>query len=504
MKIIKKFIIIAIIIVGIISVKNATVELGDEINTSFFVNYGTNNNIDIDLSKVNKNEVGTYDVDLVYAFVKHKLKVTIVDTTPPLLNVKDIYKQLNSEIKVEDFVEELTDKSKTEVVINGAFDTSKYGDYPIVIVAKDVYGNVTEKKCTLSIGWVKREISVEVGNEIKISDLVYDMKDINTIKQTDLDKINQEREGIYYLKSINNDSEIDIKIEKTKDVTPPSLELKNVTIYEGKKIKSETDFIKKVTDKGSKVTTKMLTSIDYNKIGEQKVKIEASDMDGNKIEKEAILKIVKDKDGPKISGLSKITVNKNTKINYEKGVKAYDDNFGNCEFSVDSSSVNVSKYGTYYAIYTSSDKLGNKTTSKRVIVVNHDKSDTDELVKSVASSLSSNAEAIRDYVRNNISYNTNAGGSDPIWYGLKNKTGNCIVHAYIFDALLKQKGYNTKIIWTIDKSHYWNMVYLNGKWVHMDSTPTSRHNKYSIMNDEQRYERLQGRDWDRSLWPEAN
>ena len=77
---------------------------------------------------MNKNEVGTYDVDLVYAFVKHKLKVTIVDTTPPLLNVKDIYKQLNSEIKVEDFVEELMDKSATEVVINGAFDTSKYGD----------------------------------------------------------------------------------------------------------------------------------------------------------------------------------------------------------------------------------------------------------------------------------------------------------------------------------------------------------------------------------------
>ena len=215
------------------------------------------------------------------------------------------------------------------------------------------------------------------------------------------------------------------------------------------------------------------------------------------------MKIVKDKDGPSISGLSKLTVNKGTKINYEKGVKAYDSNFGNCEFSVDSSDVNVSKYGTYYAIYTSVDKLGNKTTAKRVISVNHDKSDTDELVRQAASKLSSDAEAIRDYVRNNVKYNTKDGGSDPIWYGLKNKVGNCKVHAYIFEALLKLKGYTTKIIWTTDKTHYWNMVYLNGKWVHMDSTPTSLHNKYSIMNDDLRYQELQGRNWDRSLWPEA-
>ena len=143
-----------------------------------------------------------------------------------------------------------------------------------------------------------------------------------------------------------------------------------------------------------------------------------------------------------------------------------------------------------------------KTTEKRIIVVNHDKNDTNDLVKSAASSLSSDAETIRDYVRK-IKYSTNDGGSDPVWQGLKNKSGNCIVHAYVFDALLKQKGYTTKIIWTTDKTHYWNMVYLNGKWVHMDSTPTSRHNKYSIMNDDMRYERLQGRDWDRNAWPKA-
>ena len=247
----------------------------------------------------------------------------------------------------------------------------------------------------------------------------------------------------------------------------------------------------------------MLTKIDYNKIGKQKVVIEAWDEDGNKISKEAELEIKKDTVGPKISGLSKITVNKGTKINYTKGVSSNDANYGKCEFSVDSSKVDVTKYGTYYAIYTSSDKKGNKTTSKRVIVVNHDQSDTNALVKKTASSLSRDVEEIRDYVRSKIKYSASWGGDDPTWYGLTNKSGNCYVHASVFGAILKEKGYNTKLIWTKDKTHYWNMVYLNGKWVHMDSTPGRLNTKYSIMNDTQRYELLQGRDWDRNLWPKA-
>ena len=484
--------------------KDATIELGNEIRKEDFVRYGgIASNIDIDLSKVNQNEVGEYDVKVKYFLFSYDLKVQIKDTTPPTLEVKNIYEPIKYEINVNDFVTKLEDKSKVDIKINNMPSINDFGDYPIIIVATDAYGNKTEKECTLSIGWIKKEFSIEVGNDIKKSDLLFDMKNKDTINQDDLDKINKEREGVYSLKSVFDETETIVKIEKTKDVTPPTLELKSVSIYEEKKINSVNDFIKKATDKGSKVTTKLLTNIDYKKIGSQSIKIEATDEDGNKTIKETTLKIIKDTKGPKFSGLSKMTVNKGTKINYKKGVTAYDDNFGNCSFEVNSSSVDTSKYGTYQVTYTSSDKLGNKTTAKRVIVVNHDKSDTNALVKSVANSLSSNAETIRDWVRNNIKYNTNNGGRDPIWYGLKNKIGNCIVHAYVFDALLKNKGYTTKIIWTTDKTHYWNMVYLNGKWVHMDSTPTSYHNKYSIMNDAQRYERLQGRNWNRSLWPKA-
>ena len=510
MKRIVKYIILIMIVlcVGITGYlltkfQSVTIELGSDVNKEAFVKYGSTNNVEVNLDSVNINEVGEYDVNLKYFFINYQLKVKVVDTTSPILEVQNIYKPLDYEVNINDFIVNVDDKSEyslsfiKDILVNG------YGDYKVEISAKDIYDNETIKDCTLSIGWVKKEYSVEVGNTITRENLVFDKKEVNTIKQSDLDEINKKREGVYTLKSVKDGNEIIVTIEKTKDVTPPELVVKTVSIYEGNKVKSINDFISKATDKGSKVTTKMLTDIDYNKIGEQKIKIEATDEDGNKVVKEATLKIVKDTKGPKISGLSKITINKNTKIDYMKGVSSIDDNFGKCDISVDTSGVNISKYGTYYAVYTSSDKLGNKTTNKRVISVNHDKSDTDALAKKVADALSSDVEKIRDYVRTNVKYNSNSGGSDPVWQGLNNKIGNCIVHAYTFDALLKIKGYTTKIIWTTDKSHYWNMVYLNGKWVHMDSTPGTKHTKYSIMNDAQRYERLQGRDWDRSLWPKA-
>ena len=164
--------------------KNAVIELGNDIKTSDFVKYGTSKNIDLDLTEVDTNKVGIYKVQLKYIFVNYNLTVTIKDTTPPFLEIKNVYKPLNSEIKADDFVTSVTDKSETEVIIKEMPVINDYGDYPITIIAKDAYENETVKDCILSIGWAKKEFSVEVGNEIKISDLVYDIKDKDTIKQS--------------------------------------------------------------------------------------------------------------------------------------------------------------------------------------------------------------------------------------------------------------------------------------------------------------------------------
>lgn len=484
--------------------QNIYVELGSEkVDNTLFARYGSKSNYDVNLENIDLNKVGEYHVTIKYLGISFSKKVYVEDKTPPVLEVQEVNAKVDYQFKLEDFIVKNDDLSETKLDYITDFTPSEYGEYKVSITSKDIYGNSTTKDTKLIISWVKLSYELEVGDILKNTDLVYNTVDSKTVSEDDIKKVNNGKPGNYEVVAVKEKQKLIIQITKNEDKTPPTLNVKNLKIYEGKKIDSINNFVTKVYDKGGKVSLRYLTEIDYKKIGSQKIKIEAKDENNNITEKEATLTIMKDNKGPVIKGLSKLTVNKNTKINYQKGVSAYDDNFGKSDFSVDTSKVDVTKYGTYYAIYTSSDKLGNKTTSKRIIIVNHDKSDTNELVKKVAGTLSSNPESIRDYVRSKIKYNSNSGGKDPVWYGLTEKVGNCIVHAYTFDAILKVKGYNTKIIWTTDKTHYWNMVYLNGKWVHMDSTPGSKHNKYSIMNDAQRYERLQGRDWDRSLWPKA-
>ena len=126
------------------------------------------------------------------------------------------------------------------------------------------------------------------------------------------------------------------------------------------------------------------------------------------------------------------------------------------------------------------------------------------LVNQIASTHSADPEALRDYVRNTIYYSSSWGGDDPVWYGFKEKNGNCYVHALCLNSLLRYHGYNTKLIWTTCRTHYWLLIELNGEWKHIDPTPSRLHGRYSLMSDDQRYETLKGRDWDRSAWPTCN
>ena len=58
-------------------------------------------------------------------------------------------------------------------------------------------------------------------------------------------------------------------------------------------------------------------------------------------------------------GLSNLTVNKHSAVNYESGVYATDDKDGSVSFTVNSSAVNTAAAGTYYATYSAVDAAGN-------------------------------------------------------------------------------------------------------------------------------------------------
>ncbi len=488
--------------------KNVEIEIGtsQKVAIQDFLKhekYAENAELITNLEDIDYGKVGEYEVILSYEGREEKVILKLVDTTPPEVKFKDIERYIDYQITPDDFIEEKTDLSEMTTEIIDAPQINEFGDYPIQVMVKDSCGNQTTQVCKLSIKWIREEFTMEVGHELVKEDLLFNVEvDGDLLDSKQLKEISNSKIGEYPITVKKGDSEKIVTIKVT-DLTPPDLVLKDVTIYNDEKVKGKESFIRSATDASGAVTTTMKTEINYSQLGTQEIVIEAVDQYGNKVEKTATLTIMEDTVGPVFSGLSDISINKEATIHYEQGVTAKDAKDGVCQFSVNSSAVNTSVAGTYYATYTSSDKKGNKTSAKRKIVVKHDQSDINALVKSIASKIGNDVEAIRDYCRNNIKYSHSYGDNDPIWYGFNNWQGNCYVHALCFQALLKEKGYETQLIWVTNKTHYWNLVKINGVWRHMDSTPDRNHRKISIMTDEQRLSTLSGRDWDHSLWPAA-
>lgn len=488
--------------------KDVNLELGVEsISVEDFVTdkaFAQGSKFITDISTIDLKQVGTYEIELEYNGKTQKVKLNIVDTTPPTVEFQDIEKYIDYQINPEDFIKSKTDLSEMTVSLGKPVEINDYGTYDVTIDVKDKYNNLTSKTCKLNITWVKENYVLELGTTLTKEMLLYNVeKDINTISDEDINMINSSEPGEYDIKSILEEREKNIHI-KVQDTTPPTLELKEVTIYDDETVSGKDSFIVSTSDASGEVTTNLNTEIDYSIIGSQDIIIEAVDKYGNKTEQTTKLNIITDTEGPVFSGVSNLNVSKNASIDYYSGVSARDTKEGKKDFTVNSSNVDTSKAGTYYATYTSSDSKGNTTTYKRKITVKHDSTDVASLVKEISSQCGNGVEEIRDYVRTKITYGHSYGDGDPVWYGFTNWTGNCYVHALCFQALLQNKGYETKLIWTTDKTHYWNMVKINGSWKHMDSTPDRNHRKISIMNDEQRLSTLSGRTWDRSAWPASN
>ena len=443
-------------------------------------------------------QVGSHTVVLRSRTARQQVKLRVVDTTAPQVVFRDILADRETPLKAEQFVLEAKDFSPITVgfleepVHDGTVEEAK-----VTVVVTDSCGNVTRGECAVTYTWMHAEITLELGQTLtKEMILLNPTRDGQLLEQSQLDKINESPVGTYTVTAGEGVCRVTVA-----DTTAPVLELKAVKMDSDQKLKID-QFVKKVSDASGDVKLTYENTPDHTREGDYKVTIIATDPSGNEARGETTLKVSYDTTPPVFSGVKAITVKRGATPNYEKGVKATDSRDGAVKFTVDTSRVNLDKTGTYYAIYTATDSHGNKATYRRKITVGHGPEDTAKLIRDTAAKLPADPVALSNWVAKNIKYNTNWGGDDPIWYGYKNKKGNCYVHAKILEALLKEKGFQTQLIWVTDKSHYWNLVYVDGAWRHIDSTPGTKHPKY-LMNDNQRYANLQGRDWDRTKWPKC-
>ena len=483
-----------------------TVELGTEnINIeAFMTEYADVKNAGIvtDLSAIDISSVGSTPLMLRSGSKNETVTLTVVDTTPPKAEfIPRLEETPDYEPDPYDFVASYNDLSQVTVhFVGNVVVPLNYEEQSFTVVVEDAYGNAVSQVCTLSIVWLKSEYTLELGELLSKEDLLFNPgRDDYMLDQNEIDSVNASGVGEYTVASLVDENVCRIQVV---DTTPPELVLRDVSIYQGEEVTLDS-FVESCFDASGDVQVRLTTQPDVDTLGIQTMTVEATDINNNTTTLTATLAVVKDKTPPVISGLSKLSVRKRSNPDYLAGVSAVDKVDGVCEVSYDARGVDLTTAGTHYVTYTSKDKDGNTAKVRRTVIVEHDQEDTDALADSIAAGLSSDPEAIRDYVRDTIKYSHNSGGEDPVWYGFTNKSGDCLVHALCLQSLLTRKGYETQLIWVTNKSHYWLIINLNGVWRHIDATPGVKHTKYSLMTDEQRYSILQGRDWDRSAWPKC-
>ncbi len=510
------FAFIILVIVGIIlflllrpKFKDATIEFGiNEVTVSDFLvheMYEEGSEFITPLEEINFDEVCDQLIILSYKGKEETVTLHIVDTTAPTVTFQNTTQYPGYEVNAEDFIVGKEDLSEMTVEAETIEDTSEYRDYTVLVTIKDIYGNETSQECILTITWIRAVVYKELGEKLSKEDIIVNVeKDGDKLPDTELAKVDMSTIGEYTILAMLNEVEYTSTII-VQDTTPPTLELKDVSIYIGDKVSGKNAFIKTATDVSGEVTTTMKTEIDYSIVGTQNIVIEAVDVNGNSIEKTATLTIKKDTDGPVFSGLSNKTVSKNSTVDYKSGVKAVDVADGTCEFTVDSSSVNTAAAGTYYATYTSKDTKGNTTTAKRKIVVQHNQEDTNNKFNEFYASYLAGQSVLgmTNTIRTKIKYDHSWGDSDPVWYGLTNYSGNCYVHAMILKKALDKAGITNMLIYTTNKSHYWNLVYENGVWRHYDSTPGLHIIGPATDSEKLSSSGLGGRTWDTSAFPAA-
>ncbi len=458
-----------------------------------------------DVSAIDIGKVGSYPITLSHGGKEETVFLHIQDTTLPSVEfIRCLEKPSGYTPDAMDFVSNFSDYSEvTAYFAQEPVLTEDYGDISVQLVVEDAWGNRTEQTCVLRTLWLREELIWEFDTHITKADLLLNPeKDSQLLDQSELDAINQSGIGQYTIVSSTAAKTMECHIT-VQDTLGPSLEVKDVRIYPGDHAILQ-NFVISCEDASGVSELILLTELDFETLGHQTVQIQATDTLGNVTTAEATLIVSTDMDAPVFTGLEELTVEKYGTPDYFAGVTAEDAIDGKCEVTCDFDNVDVTTAGTYYITYTAADKSGNVATVRRKVIVEHDQEDTAALVAEIAEQLENDPEKIRNYVRRMIAYNSNWGGDDPVWYGFKNRVGNCYVHALCLDALLQYYGYETHIIWVDDHSHYWVLIYLEGiGWRHIDATPADVHSIFSLMTDEQRLETLWGRTWDTSKWPAA-
>lgn len=215
---------------------------------------------------------------------------------------------------------------------------------------------------------VSEKVNVEINETIDLQSLIEKVKNA-TIEDVEISgEVDTTKLGEYPITFVLNDKEYVSEVHVV-DTKKPEVTTKEFSVKLNQDEFKAEDFIEEITDAtNTKVSLKK--EYKFEKAGDYDIEVEVVDEGNNKTTKKVTIHVEEpDKKAPVLNGLSNMSVYVNQSANYNQGVSIQDDFDEAPTYTVDSSKVNLSKVGSYEAVYETVDKYGNKATYKRVVNV---------------------------------------------------------------------------------------------------------------------------------------
>lgn len=203
---------------------------------------------------------------------------------------------------------------------------------------------------------------------------------------------------------------------------------------------------------------------------------------------------IPDRAAPVLSGIHDFTIYQGDTIAYMQDVSAEDDRDETPTITVDSSGVDLSRPGSYRAIYTATDASGNASREEALVTVLEKLegyADLDTIFQAADAKL---AEIIREnatqeqqihdvyaWARTHLYYGGHSDRAD--WrqtaYGMLTEgRGDCYGYWAVTKLLFERLGIQNQDVRKVkntpdDSDHFWSLVSLDGgsTWYHFDATP---------------------------------
>ena len=365
--------------------KNANKILWKDVNSNS-ENYSFSKNVNIGKSN------SEFSGNVTQPIVLIKNEIPIINASDKTIKVGEKFNPMEGVTATDKEDGNITNKIK---IIEDTVNTNKVGTYKVVYEVTDSQGAKVTKTITVNVKSNDKPVISGANNISIIEGTKFDpMKGITAtdtedgnitkyIKVTGTVDIN--KPGKYELTYTVTDKDGNTTTVKRIVI----VNMKWVDINSVPKINASDKIIKvgekfnpmegvTATDKeDGNITNKIKIiedTVNTNKVGTYKVVYEVTDSQGAKVTK-TITVNVKSNDKPVISGANNISIIEGTKFDPMKGITATDTEDGNItKYIKVTGTVDINKPGKYELTYTVTDKDGNTTTVKRIVIVNQKES----------------------------------------------------------------------------------------------------------------------------------